>query len=308
MRKDSLLKYDLALIFAAAFWGFTFPLMKIVNGEIAPMPFVALRFLVGAVTLTWMNRKRLRMIRREMIAPCAVLGVILALYTFLQVQGLQYTSASNSGFITSTSVIFVPVLMLLFFRQKPGWKVVISILIVIVGILFTSGVMQMNPLCIRFTKFNIGDLLTLGAAVLIAAYTILSNRVTAKYDHALVNFVHFIFAALTALLICPFMKEKSVNLSSIPVLISVLYCGTFGSAVAFALFMKGESKLNAVKVSIYAALEPVFAAISAMIIPDLNGDVEKLTFQSVAGGVLILSGVLLSSRAGLSAAGESAMR
>ena len=67
--------------------------------------------------------------------------------------GIQYTTASNAGFITGLSVIFVPVGGYLFFRFRPAFNVLIGIIFAVAGLLLLTGATPFY--------WNKGDLLVL---------------------------------------------------------------------------------------------------------------------------------------------------
>ena len=161
--------------------------------------------------------------------------------------------------------------------------------------MYICGIIDFNSFSINSISFNVGDLLTLACAILTALYMIVCNNLVAKYDYGTVNFIHFIFATLTAFLIWPFSPEKNANFTSIPVIISVVYCGIFASALAFLFLMKAQTKIDATRTAIFCSLEPIFALMFALVIPDLFGNVEVLTTNTILGGTLILFGVIYSS-------------
>ena len=92
-----------ALLLTTFIWGATFPATKAVLEQTPPFAFLFLRFLLGALLvgggyLLWRFRLRREpaVLRASAIATCWLfLGYVL------QTVGLQYTSASNSAFITA---------------------------------------------------------------------------------------------------------------------------------------------------------------------------------------------------------------
>ena len=74
--------------------------------------------------------------------------------------------------------------------------------------------------------------------------------------------------------------------------IEILYAGILSGGAAFALQLFGQKNISAAPAAIVMSLEGVVAAVAAWII--LN---QILGFNSIAGCVLILAGVLLSQLA-----------
>ncbi|MEM2275815.1 MAG: EamA family transporter, partial [Thermoproteota archaeon] len=96
------------LILVSILWGTSFPLIKMVVSKISAGEYVALRFSLSIMLIMpyvfysiLKNKARLR----EAVRPGVVLGILYSGGIFLQGLGTGYTSASNSGFITS---LYIP--------------------------------------------------------------------------------------------------------------------------------------------------------------------------------------------------------
>ena len=97
-------RYELMLLVTAAIWGLTFPVMKYIGHDIDAVTFLAVRFTLAAFVLLFMCRKQLQKISQGMLVSSALIGFLYAFHSFLQTEGLRYTTPANSSFITSTSV------------------------------------------------------------------------------------------------------------------------------------------------------------------------------------------------------------
>ena len=288
-------KYELMLVLTAAMWGLQFPLTKFVSADFDTVPILAIKYSVAVVALTLINIKKLKNIKVKMLVPCGLLGLLLVLHSFLQVQGLKFTSASNSGFITSTNVIFVPFFMYLLFREKPTKNVIVGLLLMVFGFLFISEIVSIGPLKIGGQKLNVGDFLTLLSAIFTGLYMVFNNRIAIKHDEDLANYIQFVFAAIGSIILLPMVSENRANFSSGVSILVLLYCGIFATALAFLFLMKSQKPLGAVKTAVISSLEPVFATVFALFIPDPQGNFGVLTVESVIGGLLILAGVIVTT-------------
>ncbi|MDD4753986.1 MAG: DMT family transporter, partial [Desulfitobacteriaceae bacterium] len=111
---------DLALLFVAAIWGATFVTVKNALADITPFYFNALRFSLAALILGVISWRKLPLLNKSLIASGSLIGFFLfAGYSF-QTIGLQYTSASNAGFITGLSVVLVPFFSIYFSKKAPS--------------------------------------------------------------------------------------------------------------------------------------------------------------------------------------------
>ncbi|HEX8804978.1 MAG TPA: DMT family transporter, partial [Acidimicrobiales bacterium] len=94
---------DLALVVAAFFFGTTFLVVQDAVERADPVPFLAVRFLLGAAVLGVLARGRPATpgeVRHGVVA-----GVALLAGYVLQTVGLQHTSGSVSAFITYLLVV-----------------------------------------------------------------------------------------------------------------------------------------------------------------------------------------------------------
>ena len=281
---------------SAVLWGLAFPVTKFVGGAVDSVSFLMLKFLIASIFAIVFSFKRLKEIRDpKMVLSCLFLGMIFATHSFFQVEGLRYTSAANSGFITSMNVLFVPFLMYIFFRKKPTKNIVIGLIAIVIGFLFISGIVSVNPFSFNLTRLNYGDFLTLICAIFTAVYMVVFNTLSVKYDEVAVNTLHFIAAFLSMFVVWCFYPGRTMELGSAPVFLSVLYCGAFAAGVAHLLLAKANTKVEASKVAILSGLEPVFATVFALFIPDMDGNFGTITLSVAIGGALILYGAIKSS-------------
>ncbi len=118
---------DLALVAAAICFGSTFLVVQDAVERVEPIPFLAVRFLIGAAAL-W------PLARRQPASPGELrdgflAGLALVAGYVLQTIGLQYTGSATSAFITYLLVVFVPVLGLVLLRRRPHPVTVVGIAI-----------------------------------------------------------------------------------------------------------------------------------------------------------------------------------
>lgn len=285
------MKYKLMLVGCAAFWGLAFPVMRMIGESIDSLSFLAVRFTLATLLLVLIFLPKLKEIKPSMLLPCFGVGHLMALHSFLQVEGLHYTSSANSSFITSTNVIFVPIFMYLFFRQKPTKNIIIGLISIVIGFFFISGMVSLSPFGIQKFTFNFGDFLTLLCAIFTALYMIVFNKLAVKYDESLVNLLHMGGAAVGMWVLCLIKGSISIDITDSSAVVGILYCGMFASALGFWLLSKAQAKLDASTVAVLCSLEPIFATVFAALIWR-----EPITVVTALGGAFILYGVIKSTR------------
>ncbi|HQD41910.1 MAG TPA: EamA family transporter, partial [Bacillota bacterium] len=97
------LKADLALLSVVIVWGSTFVLTKDAIQHIETYNFLMLRFGIAVLMLLLFSIKKLPGLDRVTIKNGAILGLLLFIGYAFQTVGLNYTTASNSAFITGFS-------------------------------------------------------------------------------------------------------------------------------------------------------------------------------------------------------------
>ena len=135
----SRLRADTVLLLVALIWGSAFAVQRVAAQYFDPFTFNGLRFLLGGLVLfpfSKLNPFRITnripsdkdklsaksidapKLDRKSISFIFLSGVLLFGAAGLQQAGLETTTAGNAGFITTLYVVFVPVILLIFFKEK----------------------------------------------------------------------------------------------------------------------------------------------------------------------------------------------
>jgi len=272
------LRADLALVLVAFLWGGTFVIVKQAIADCSTLLFLALRFSVGAIAMAVWMRGRVRTTRRELLGGTFA-GVVLMLAYITQTAGLRYTTASKSGFITGLYIVLVPLFAGLVYRSVPGWREWLGVIVATVG-------MALMTLDASVWSVNHGDLLTLVCAVFCAIHLLVLGKVSPGADAKALALVQIASGAALCWLLLPVAETPFVRWS--PGLIAALVgMGTLVTAVTYFLQSWGQQHTTPTRTALIFALEPVFAAVAAV---GIGG--ETLTARMLAGGTLILAGVL----------------
>ena len=104
-----------------------------------------------------------------------LLAIIAVFHLWIQVTGMKYTTASNTGWIIGTAPIFMALLGLIFFKEKLNSIKVIGIIIATFGLLLLVG--KGNPANIDLIK-NKGDLLILSSAFTWGIYSMVNKKIS----------------------------------------------------------------------------------------------------------------------------------
>src|SRR5215831_7195897 len=109
---------DIGLAFSTVLWGSTFVVVKTSLDHCSVFLFLALRFTLAAIVMALWRPEFFRQIERDEIFAGIRLGFFMFGGYAFQTAGLEYTSASNSGFVTGSSVVLVPLLFGLFWGHR----------------------------------------------------------------------------------------------------------------------------------------------------------------------------------------------
>ncbi len=278
--KITRIKADLGLLSVTFFWGTTFILSKLLLREI-PLPvYLFIRLTIAAFALGLFSLRYRRQINGAVLLHGTVLGALLYFSYFFQMWGIQWTSASNAGFITGLSVVLVPVFGYLFFRQRSPLIVVLGVILAVTGLLLLTGAQPLN--------WNKGDLLVLVCAVSVAFHVIYTGKYAPLHNVYLLTAIELTVVAILTALALPFGDYQWPDLRTNQILL-LIYLGLFGTVFTFLMQTSMQRFTTAARTALIFAMEPVFAALFAFLIAG-----ETLTLLGWVGGLLIVLGMIVS--------------
>ncbi|MEK6556462.1 MAG: DMT family transporter [Bdellovibrionota bacterium] len=271
------------LLFATLIWGFGFTATIWAMESTSSILLSVTRFF-GACLLTlpvfYFSKEMRAEFSLANLKLSALPGFFLGMTLILQTWGLEFTTATKSGFITTLYVILVPVIEVLIIKKKVSRWHTAWVGLAMVG---TALIVQL-----QFNEVNKGDVLTLICSAFAAAHIALLGAIGPKIKSPFVfNFYQSFWAGSLALIMLPFFDGphwKGINNLALIGFISL----TVGSTMlAFALQVKAQKKLSASLASLIFLLESPFAMMFGII---LLG--ETLTMYQAAGaGLIILAAV-----------------
>lgn len=271
---------ELLLVLATLIWGGTFVATRAGLGFVSPLLIIAIRFLISfgvlAVVLSATGRRWW-----EHWRPGIVVGLVLAGGYTLQTVGLQFTTASRSAFLTYLFAVLVPPLQVLVSRKRLSAGNLTGLLVVLAGTALMTRPWSASG-------WNQGDLITLGSAVCFALFVVLIDRYGSS--GAAIDLVptQFLVAGSVALLLALVLAD--IRFVPHPAAwVPLGYLTLLGTIGALGLQTVFQHRTTPVRATTIYALEPVFATLFALAILG-----ERVGAAEVAGGAVILAGVLLS--------------
>lgn len=310
------------LVFASSLWGFGFVAVVWALEAMSPLEVTGWRFAIAmALGLLYLKIRR-----RELwtqVGLAAWPGFLVAGTVMLQTWGLQYTTATKSGFLTCLYVLIVPLLEAVTGRQKLQLRTLFCAAIALLGVGFMTGLDQalglsqpatnIPPELLAKMRLNWGDVLTLGCALAASGHIIAVGRSVEKarqltgreLDSFRFNVHQSIWAGLPLLALT--LPIFGVNVSPLgdqahawPLasawaagwkpIAGLLMLAIGSTLIAFALQVRAQKSLDPSLASLIFLLESPFAAIFAFW---LLG--ETLGGPQLFGAALIMGSVAAAS-------------
>jgi drug/metabolite transporter (DMT)-like permease len=295
---DRKIQADLSLTFCSLIWGATFVVVKNGLDHASPFAFLAVRFTIAAMLMAVFRPQVIARIQREEIFA----GMRLAFFMFagycFQTAGLQYTTAANSGFVTGSSVVLVPLLLGIFWgRTLTKWIYAGAIAALIGLYLLTVPVEGMRFL-------NRGDVLTFVAAGFYAVHIILVGEYSQEHSVSALSLIQVAGCAVMAWPLTGFASGIHWQPARLewgwPLSTAILICAVFATAVAFTVQLWAQQYTSPGHAAILFALEPVFAVVTSYMLLH-----ERMNTRSIKGASLVITGIMLAELLGEPAAPEA---
>jgi len=274
---------DLSLAFIAFVWGATFTVVKNALVDIDPFSFLFIRFGIASLLIlpVLIAKKRIKTLPWKS-------GLIAGVFLFVgyggQTIGLQYTTASKSGFITGLSVVLVPIFVAIFERRKMSLNAMIAVVLAATGLYLLT-----NP---QAQSFNRGDAWTLLCAVGFALHIVTLDYYTRRVDYFGMFFLQIVVVSVLSGIAAPIENGFTTPLQfeiTPNVIFAILITAIFATALAFFIQNWAQQITTATRTALLLTLEPVFAALTAFVVLG-----EILGWMGITGGIVILFGIILA--------------
>ena len=261
--------------------------------QLTPETIISLR-LILAITLLLiiaLIQKRDFSINLKSHSYIFLLAIIAVFHLWIQVTGMKYTTASNTGWIIGMAPIFMALLGFFFFKEKLNVVKVAGIIIATSGLLLLVG--KGNPANIDLIE-NKGDILVLSSAFTWGIYSMVNKKISLDYSPLMTILYLFI---MMAIIIIPFTVNDS-TLNSVKTLsgigwIAILFLGLLCSGVAYVIWAYALREMESAKVGAYLYFEPFVTVITAGIFLE-----ENITLFMMFSGLIITAGVYLVNKEG----------
>lgn len=288
----------LALVCTAVLWGSNHVIARGAT-EIVPLPaFVFWRWALALppmLVIAWPSIRRHRATIRADLADICLIGALgVGLFSTLLIAGAYYSSAIEVSMIYSTSPAWVAVIGLVAGADRLAPRQWLGLVGAFTGtlLILTQG----DPAMILTLEARAGHLLTLGAAILFAWFSVrlrgYSGRLppftlttlTATAGTLIVCLPYYLVS--TFLLGSGFVAAAPDLRSAALLIVAVAAIGP--TLIGNACFVYGLSVIGPQKAAAFLYLSPVASSVLAVIVLG-----ERLHLYHLAGYVLIVTGLVL---------------
>lgn len=298
--------YHLLALAVVAVWGVTFVCTKtLIGAGMDPAAIFVIRFVMaylGIWVLDISGPGKVRILsdgwKDELVF--LFLGVTGgSMYFLTENTALAYTQAANVAFLVCVAPVFTAIFTLIGRKVlrgrfadgledvRLGFPLIAGTILAVAGmaiVIFDGSKLEISVK---------GDLLSIGAALCWALYSLFMGQMTKDYGAVFATRKVFFYGLLT---IIPFLGSHGDSFSPAvlgqPVVyLNLIFLGLIASLACFIIWNLVMSKLGNVTSTNYVYLNPVFTLITAALILG-----ERMTPMSILGCAAILAGVILAGR------------
>lgn len=275
-------------------WGTSFLWIKVAVTEISPLMLVSLRTLIGALglaailVLTPSARPTRPQIIQALPAFLLVALFNVAIPFILISWAEQFIGSGIASILNSATPLFVIMLAPLMVKDDPfSWRKFFGLLVGFVGVFILISPelgQEINPSIL-------GQGAILLATLSYAGGTTFARRSGRNLPAQAQSLLQVSLAAIMVILLT-LVVERPLKLPALPITwLALIWLGLLGSCVAYVLFFTLLHNIGPTRTTTVTYTLPLFGVILGALF--LN---EPVYIQSIIGGLLIISGVLLVNR------------
>ncbi len=277
------LKADITLFLISIIWGSAFVAQRVAGQVGSVYIFNGARYLLAAVVVlpfAWRSFKNTNSkITNGQYKWMGVAGILLFIGSAFQQAGMVYTTAGNAGFITSLYVVLIPIILFMFWSEKPHWLFIVAVALAMVGafLLSTGG---------KFA-IQLGDILEVIGAFFWAAHVIVLGKYASKYESMSFSVGQLSVCGALNFGVGVFVEPMPAFDSNL--LFAIAYTALLSLGLCYTLQIWAQKHTPPADAALILSLESVFAVISGWLLLD-----ERLAPVQIFGAFLIFAAVVLS--------------
>lgn len=292
---------ELGILIVMVVWAGNFVVVKSAVEMLPPIGFTFVRFVLASLTLLTLLRWRegsWGMPRRDLVTMLVLGGLGFGVYQMLWTTGITTVPAGDSALLIAATPVIVALL-----AAAAGADVLTPLKLA--GVLTSFGgvaIVMASGQGLSLGQSVVGEALTLGAAVCWGVFTAFSAPVLRR--HSPLRSTAWATVAGTVVL----APVAAIQLASTPAgaftapaIGAILYSGLLAAGVANVVVQHGVKVIGPTRTATFQFLVPALAvALAALVLA------EPVRIGQVAGGVVIVAGILIVRAATLRRAAPAA--
>lgn len=266
-------------------WGSLYVVSKFVLGAIPVLTVANVRYVLAAGILYLVLKGREgRAIEKQDYKYIFLVGTFGYFMSMgAQLLGTKLANASLASLINSVNPLSIMVFAAIILKEKITPRKIISIVMALGGVMVILG-------NVSGAGHLEGILLSLSSVILWSFITVLVRKLSKKYDPLAITTYSMLVAACWTL---PFaiydIGIAKTAVFSLPIVAGLLYMGVICTALAYYLWNKSLSMIEASRCGLFYPLQPMVSACLGWMILG-----EAITPRFLVGAVLIVGGVMFS--------------
>jgi drug/metabolite transporter (DMT)-like permease len=283
----------LLLLIPPLLWSGNFVLARGMRADVPPVALAFWRWagaFVFCLPFAWPHLRRdVPVLARHWVNTLLLAATGIAAFNTMIYIGLHGTTALNAVLLQSAMPLFILLWAILLFREVPGPRETLGILVSMGGVAVIAGHGSIEALA--GLRFNPGDIWVVGAVIAYAFYSALLRRRPAVHP---MSFLAVTFVLGAAMLVPLYLAELRAGhhiVIGVPALLTLLYVAIFPSLIAYLAFNRGVDLVGAGRAGQFVHLMQVFGTLLAVIFLG-----ESLRPFHAAGIGLIAVGLYLANR------------
>lgn len=279
------IKYASYILLQSVFYGVGNPLTKVAYESITPFWLLTFRFLLAlGIFFIFFGKKIASQLKTVKLSQYLPASLCMALAYISCNLALNWTSATNVGFLMSLPVIFAPLLAVVILHQKYNFRYLPLQIIVIGGLYLLCGNGG------GFT-LNIGDFCALITAISLSGALVFGKKSLESVDAVTISAAQAGVTALLSLICALVFDDFGVVASIAPAAWAVVvYLALACTCIAYVLQNSALVHLSSGTVSMLQCTQPILTAVFSFIILG-----EILSFQGILGGLIIIGSILAAN-------------
>lgn len=267
----------IVLVFVTIFWSYGFIATQMaIDANIKVPAILCFRFLIAALMIGIINHKRIKLLSKPTIKRGIAAGFIMFWAYYTQTLGQDLAPISIVALISSSYVVFVPILNWIFNGEKP---VKLTMLMSSIAML---GMIILNYDGSRFV-FDIGAIFVFISSIAFAMHVSFVDIYCAQENIFDQSFVQLLCAGVMSFIAMIITDSIPTQFESTQGLLGILYLALFSSGLCTLLQILGQKHVPAANSAIILSVEGVFACILSIIL-----GYESFKLNMLFGGILIL--------------------